>query len=123
MVVISVSNETYVRIRYIRDKLRLKNIESVLVLLLDLYEDSLMNVHEVMLKTLSNTNTIIDLLNEIKTDIEKLQRLERVVVQQKPVTTVETPVPAGGKTVTDESLPVFIQDNPWVEILSSRGKE
>jgi len=59
-------------------------------------------------------------LEEIKIE---LQRLRRMVEQQgfhvsAPVHEAQTALPS-----SSSGLPSFLKDNPWVEILASRGEE
>jgi len=53
-------------------------------------------------------------IDRIKCILERLSEEGRIVVQQKKEE-------AGLKTV-DSSLPSFLQDNPWLAVLSKRGR-
>jgi len=116
MPVIGVKQQTYKRLKRIRDKLHFRSIEDVIVLLLNLYEDSITNINEILINLLTNTGRILDILEDVQKKI-------------KPIYT--TPIHSDVIIVQDErqnedgtidGLPSYLRNNPWVEILSKRGK-
>lgn len=59
--------------------------------------------------------------------LAKVNALEEVLVSLKrvkmPAVSVKEPGLEPGVTVADEGLPSFFKDNPWLKILSSKGRE
>ena len=70
---------------------------------------------EPILELLEAQNKLLtDLLNEVRRLNNRLSNL-RIEVKEAKVTEVKAVTP-----VTDQKLPSYLQDNPWVEILSER---
>jgi len=113
---VGVKQQTYKRLKRIRDKLHFKSLEDVIVLLLDLYEDSITNVNEILINLLTNTGRILDILEDVQKKIKPIHTApihsDVIIVQDEGESEVE---------VVD-GLPSYLRNNPWVEILSKRGK-
>ena len=72
---------------------------------------------------------VVELIEEIRELKERITTVERKISELRVVTVTEVGVKEVKETVTYSEtqtmpeLPSFFQDNPWLEILSKRGKE
>jgi len=62
---------------------------------------------------------ILSLLEELRT---RIKVIEDVIKETEP-TQIHVQNERSKVTIMDEGLPSFLFDNPWVEILSRRGKD
>lgn len=122
MPVIGVKPNTYKRLKIIRDRLHLKSLEDAIIILLDLYEDSILNPNEILINLLSNIGQLLEKVEKIEKKIESITVVEREV-QTSLVTPVIVDKNEEGIEEDNFGMPSYLKDNPWVQILSRRGKE
>jgi len=113
MPVLGVSRDTYQRLRRIRDALGLRSLEAALILLLDMYEDSVTNLNEAVISLLANVRRIGERLESIE---RKLEELSLGAVPQGPQPMVHQPP----QVEIEGDVPDWVRDNPWIGVIATR---
>jgi len=111
--------DTYYRLVRLRDRFKLKSINSAVVMLLDLYDGTMLSIDEAVMTIMRNTAKLIELVEELDRKVTELARAGRPVPVPSPV---PVPAPAPLAEPADEDLPSYLVNNPWVEILRNRKR-
>jgi len=95
-----------------------------------MYEDSLVSPNEILINLLTNVGQLLEKVDRLEKKISKLEsmiarmREARVVPPESTGANTGSGVLGGsGSTIDTGGLPSYFRDNPWVQILSKRGRE